>query len=367
MYGLLKKVFFSMDAESAHLWALRGARLATPWRSLWQGFFQVEDPRLVQDIAGMHFRGPVGLAAGADKNAEAVAFWFGVGFGFVEVGAITAQSSAGNPKPRAFRLPQDQALINRMGLNNHGAVATSERLRALSKRALGPVGANLAKTHDPSILGDDAIDDFAQSFRLVAPHVDYIALNVSCPNTTEGKTFEDPTSFAQLLEAIFQEKTTLGLNVPIFVKLSPPVDPEDVDPSGELGEIVDLGCRLGVDGWIASNTASDRSGLQSPEKQIQLIGRGGLSGRPLAQRSTALVRYLYRRCDGKLPIIGVGGIFDAESAYEKVLAGASLLQMYTGLVYEGPGVVKRIHRGLLRLLERDGYGHLREAVGKKAD
>lgn len=366
MYDRLKRVLFAMDAEDAHTWVLRGARMVQPWRALWRQAFAVRDPRLAQKVGGVSFSTPLGLAAGADKNAEAVDFWFALGFGFVEVGAITARPSAGNPKPRAFRLIEDRALINRMGLNNDGAERIAQRLRQLKQRSIGPIGANLAKTHDPQILGDAAIEDFVQSFRWVAPHTDYIALNVSCPNTAEGKTFEDPEAFATLLAAIQQEKARMGLGTPIWVKLSPPQASSHLDIDGRLGEIVDLGRAGGIAGWIASNTAPDRAGLSSDPTLAASIGRGGLSGRPLTQRSTALVRYLYRRCEGKLPIIGVGGIFDADDAYEKILAGASLLQMYTGLVYEGPFVIKRIHRGLLRLIERDRWGHLSQAVGYRA-
>ncbi len=366
MYSLLKRGLFAMDAETAHTWALRAARMAQSSRGLWRNVFAFDDPRLAQNIGGIDFSAPLGLAAGVDKNAEAVASWFALGLGFVEVGAVTAQPSVGNPKPRAFRLPQDRALINRMGLNNDGAEIISQRLQRVNRRMFGPVGVNLAKTHDPQILGSAAIEDFLQSFRCVAPHADYVALNVSCPNTAEGKTFEDPEAFAALLAAIQQEKQRLELRVPIWVKLSPPSASSCVDADGRLGEIIDLGKAGGVAGWIASNTAPDRNGLVSDPALVASIGRGGLSGRPLAQRSTALVRYLFRRCDGEIPIVGVGGIFDAEDAYEKILAGASLLQIYTGLVYKGPFVIKQIHQGLLRLLARDHWDHLSKAVGYRA-
>ena len=367
MYALLRPLLFRLDAERAHHLGMQAARLAqavTP--SLVARAFAYEADALRQSLWGLDFPNPIGLAAGFDKNAELVPFWTALGFGFAEVGSVSAQAAAGNPRPRAFRLPADQALVNRMGLNNDGALRVAARLA--TRPAGRPLGVNLAKTHDPAILGDAALDDFRESFHLLAPHADYVALNISCPNTTEGKTFESPDALDALLQTIFDERTSLALDVPILVKLSPPAldlagQGPDVRIDKEMEEVVAISRAHGVAGFIATNTASDRAGLRTSGQALEQIGRGGLSGRPLAARATALVRWLYRHTDGAVPIIGVGGVASAEAAYEKIRAGASLVQLYTGLVYEGPGVVRQIKQGLVRLLQADGFATIGEAIG----
>ena len=256
MYRALRPLLFRLDAETAHHAALRAARLAQTAPGLLRPLFRFEHDALRQRLWGLDFANPVGLAAGFDKNAEFVRFWAALGFGFAEVGSVTAQPSAGNPRPRAFRLPEDRALVNRMGLNNDGADAVAERLRA-TERTL-PLGINLAKTHDPAILGDAATADFLHSFRRLAPLADYVALNVSCPNTAEGKTFEDPAAFDGLLAAVMALRADLGLSVPVLVKLSPP-PAVPFDP-GPVDELIDLALGHGIAGFIATNTASDRAG-----------------------------------------------------------------------------------------------------------
>ncbi len=309
---------------------------------------------------GLHFANPVGLAAGFDKNAELVRFWPSVGFGFAEAGSVTALPSEGNPRPRAFRLPADRALINRMGLNNVGAIAVAAHLAELRKPEGFVLGINVAKTHDAAILGDEAIEDFRTSVHHLLPFADYLALNVSCPNTAEGKTFEEPEALDALLSAVMEERATQNSSVPVLVKFSPHAS---VQHMGNVDELVALSLEHGVEGFIATNTASDREGLRSSKARLADIGEGGLSGRPLATRSTALVRHLFRKTKGAVPIIGVGGIDLPETAYERIRAGASLVQLYTGLVYEGPALIKRINKGLVRFLERDGFGSIGEAVG----
>ncbi len=331
-----------------------------------RGLFRFEDERLEQtlwkrdDQPGLHFANPVGLAAGFDKNAELVRFWPSVGFGFAEVGSVTALPSEGNPRPRAFRLPADRALINRMGLNNDGAEAVAAHLAELKKPEGFVLGINVAKTHDPSILGDDATEDFRTSVHHLLPFADCLALNVSCPNTAEGKTFEESEALDALLAAVMEERAAQNSLTPVLVKFSPPVS---VDDMGNVDELIALSLEHGVEGFIATNTASDRKGLRSSKARLSDIGAGGLSGRPLAERSTALVRHLFRKTNGAVPIIGVGGIDSPETAYERIRAGASLIQLYTGLIYEGPALIKRINKGLVRLLQRDGFGSVGEAVG----
>ena len=229
------------------------------------------------------------------------------------------------------------------------------------------LGVNVAKTHDPAILGAAALDDFAETVRHTAAHADYLALNVSCPNTAEGKTFEEPAALDALLGRVRAELVALGghaATVPVLVKLSPPA-PRRFD-AGHLAAVV-AACRLhGIDGFIASNTAPDRAGLRADAGTLEAIGAGGLSGRPLQARSTALVRHLYRLTDGALPIVGVGGVDSSKAAYAKIRAGASLVGIYTGLVYEGPGLAGRIARGLAKRLQRDGFASIAEAVGVDA-
>ncbi|MEX0821991.1 MAG: quinone-dependent dihydroorotate dehydrogenase [Rhodothermales bacterium] len=368
MYDLVRSTLFNIDAERAHRLATAAARAAQMTRvnRLLEGTFEFDDIRLDQSIWGIDFANPVGLAAGFDKNAALVPFWATLGFGYAEVGSVSAQPSRGNPRPRAFRLPTDEALINRMGLNNKGAHKISRRLRRLKDRRRIPIGVNLAKTHDPGVMGDAAVEDFRASFELMAPHADYVALNISCPNTREGKTFEEPDALASLLDAVMHQREDSAPEVPVLLKLSPPLSDRIVFDSA-VEAAVEIGLDRGIEGFIASNTASDREGLSADDEYLDAIGAGGLSGRPLEARSTHLVRYLYRLTGGAVPIIGVGGVFSAEDAYRKICAGASLVQVYTGLVYRGPGLVRDIKRGLVDLLERDGFGSIEEAVGTERD
>jgi len=367
MYDFIRSALFRMDPERAHTLATTAARLAhlTRMDSFVKANFEFEAARLNQRVWGMSFSNPIGLAAGFDKNASLVRFWSALGFGFVEIGSVTARPSRGNPRPRAFRLPDDGALINRMGLNNKGAQKIARRLKRLDGHGELVIGANIAKTHNPAIVDDAAIADYRESYRLIAPHADYIALNISCPNTADGKTFEDATAFESLLLAIREERRALFRDVPLLIKLAPTYSDRVVFDSG-VEVIVDLARKYGVDGFIATNTASDRESLETPDSVLEKIGSGGLSGRPIEGRSTHLVRYLYRLTGGKLPIIGVGGVFSAEDAYRKIRAGASLIQVYTGLVYEGPSLVRRIKEGLIELLDKDRFVRVSDAVGVDA-
>lgn len=367
MYSAFRSALFALGPETAHNVASLSARFAqscTPF--LLDSMFEYAHPALHQEILGKTFANPVGLAAGFDKNARMIPFFRKAGCGFVEVGSVSARKSKGNRKPRAFRLPADKALINRMGLNNVGAAAVQRRLAAQAGKIAFPVGVNLAKTHDPTIEGKAAVDDFCESFRLLAPFADYVALNISCPNTAEGKTFEDPNSLDELLTAIMKERAEMKRRVPVLVKFSPPhTDRFILDSLFDELLLVSLG--HGVNGFIATNTASDRDGLASSATLIDRIGRGGLSGPPLKARATGLVRYLYRKTKGKVPIIGVGGISSADDAYERIKAGASLVQVYTGLVYQGPGLIKDIKQGLVRRMEEDGRSSLSQVVGIESE
>lgn len=364
MYKLFRPLLFRMDAERAHDAGLRAAEWVQAINpSLVESLYEYEDERLKQRLWGEVFPSPVGLAAGVDKNARLLPFWEAVGFGFVEVGSVSARPSDGNPKPRAFRLEEDRALVNRMGLNNDGAKAVAERLETAQRQQSIPLGVNVAKTHDPDIMGEEAVEDFRTSFRDVAPHADYVVLNVSCPNTREGKTFEAPDALDRLLETIFAAQTSHpGLKTPVLIKLSPPMSERLVFDT-QLEDLIAVAESHGVDGYVATNTAADREGLATSDARLERIGEGGLSGEPLAARSTRLVRYLYTATEGRVPIIGVGGVHDADSAYEKICAGASLVQFYTALVYEGPRLVRRIKEGIVARLREDGFANVSNAVG----
>ncbi|MCH8276566.1 MAG: quinone-dependent dihydroorotate dehydrogenase [Bacteroidetes bacterium] len=366
MYPVLRKILFSLDPERAHRLASGAARLAqTVAPFAVDSAFSFAHPSLHTEIFGQHFTNPIGLAAGFDKNAVLLPFWKNLGFGFVEVGSVTASRSRGNKRPRAFRLPDDEALINRMGLNNQGAERILRRVRRYSSVPAFPVGVNLAKTHDAGIEGEAAVEDFCKSFRLLAPFADYITLNISCPNTAKGRTFEDPNALDDLLTAIDREKQELHRRIPVLVKFSPPITDKFVLDS-LIDELIMVSLAHGASGFVATNTASDRQHLTSDEMLVESIGAGGLSGPPIESRSTRLVRYLYRKTEGKLPIIGVGGVCSAETAYAKIKAGASLVQLYTGLVYHGPGLVRQIKKGLVDLLAEDGHSAIGKAVGEDA-
>lgn len=364
MYKFVRPLLFRLDAERAHgvgLWTAQLIQSVAP--ALVEPQYGFEDQRLEMHLWGTSFPNPVGLAAGMDKNAQLVSFWETVGFGFAEVGSVSAMAASGNPRPRAFRLPDDEALINRMGLNNEGAAAVAERLDNGQSDEARPLGINLAKTHDPGVMGDAALEDFRESFRLLAPSATYVVLNISCPNSEKGQTFEDPSALDDLLATIFAEREESSeFDVPVLAKLSPPLT-ERVMFDTRIEDILAVTEAYGVDGYVASNTAPDRKGLRTSPSELEAIGDGGVSGPPVAERATCLVRYLYRITDGDVPIIGVGGVRDADTAYAKIRAGASLVQLYTALVYEGLGVVKHIKEGLVRRLEEDGYSSIKEAVG----
>lgn len=359
---LLRPLLFGLDAERAHRLTLTAGRLTGP--ALRRLHPPALSERLTQRVFDHSARGPVMLAAGADKDAQALPFWAALGLGGVEVGSVTARGGPGNPLPRAFRLPTDRALINRMGLPGADAATIARRLAAFDKPAGFLLGVNVSKTHDPTLLGADALEDFRASITQVAALGDYLALNVSCPNTAEGKTFEAPDALDALLKMTRRVLAERSFTRPLLVKLSPP-GPDGLDRPF-LRELLSVCTAHHIDGFVATNTAPDRHGLRSTRRQLDAIGPGGLSGAPLAPRAEKLTRFLFRETDGTLPILGVGGIDSAEVAYRRIRCGASLVQLYTGLVYEGPGLIQRIHGGLLARLDRDGLAHLSEAIGLDA-
>jgi dihydroorotate dehydrogenase len=352
---VLRPLLFAQDAERAHertisLLAQMGilVRRSRPFTHL----------ALRQEIAGIVFPNPVGLAAGCDKNALAVPIWPRLGFGFVEVGTVTAQPQPGNPKPRLFRLPEHKAILNRLGFNSDGADVVAYRL-SLVQRGKGlpfPLGVNIGKTRH--VQGEAAtLDDYRASFRRLAPYASYIAVNVSSPNTPGLRQWQEKNRLRNLLTLLKEESECQTVArghraVPLFVKVSPDMAPEDIC---DVAEVV---LEQRIAGIIATNTTVAREGAFEGLRE-----EGGLSGPPLRERAITTLKRLYRATGGQIPIIGVGGIDSAEEAYERIKAGASLVQIYTALIYEGPFLPLRINQGLLRLLERDGFKHIGEAIG----
>lgn len=311
------------------------------------------DPLLRITLYGRTFPNPIGLAAGFDKSATAVAAFPALGFGFVEIGTVTPRPQPGNPSPRLFRLPDDGAVINRMGFNNEGASVVAQRLRAIPRHV--PVGINIGKNADTPL--DRAFDDYHQALESLFDMGDYVVVNVSSPNTPGLRDLQAGTVLRQLLCSLQTSNRELArarqlAPRPLLVKIAP-----DLSPS-QLDDIVEVVQSVPLDGIIATNTTTRRQGLSRPVNEA-----GGLSGRPLRARSTEVIRYLSVRSQGQIPIVGAGGIFTAEDAYDKIRAGASLLQVYTGLIFEGPTLPHRLNKGLMCLLQRDGYASLAEAVG----
>lgn len=344
--SILKPLLFRMEADKAHESTYRFARMASDsgmMKRVAQSLYGYRSSRLNQQIWGLDFPNPIGLAAGFDKNGKIPELIEAAGFGFIEVGSITANPSTGNPLPRMFRLPRDRALINRMGLNNDGAKTVVKRLR--KKNLSIPLGVNVAKTHDPEIMGDAAIDDYRFSYREACKVADYITLNISCPNTAEGKTFEDPGALEELLKALNIQADARA--VPTLVKFSCDLTRE------ELEALLDICESYRVHGYVATNTSSSREGLATDPETVERIGAGGLSGKPIAEKSVRTVQWISQATGARKPIIGVGGIDSLDSALAMIRAGADLLQVYTALIYEGPSVVKRINRDLVRHLRKN--------------
>lgn len=333
----LRPLLFRMDPEQAHNQVMKLAKAInnTDWMPDFINHFLKNDHyELPVHFRHLRFRNPVGLAAGFDKNGSIINSIYALGFGFTETGSITAQASAGNPRPRMFRLPEDDALINRMGLNNDGAEIITRRI-ATTKRNF-PVGINISKTHDPAIAGNKAVEDYLHSFRLAEPAADYITINISCPNTREGKTFEEPEALTQLLAEIDRQRSDYQL--PVLVKVS-----ADVDES-HLKTIADIALEYNMDGFVAVNTSTDRNGLNSNPQYLDKIGNGGLSGIPVYRKMLNKTELLRSHCGDKPLIISVGGINSAQKVLDCRNAGANLVQVYTSLVYEGPFLVHKMIR-----------------------
>ncbi len=356
---ILKPIFFRFDPELMHdLFTWIGSGLGSNPFTRWIVALvcNYEHPSLATRVAGVDFKNPVGLGAGFDKDVRLTKIMPAVGFGFMEVGAITQFPYEGNPKPRLARLPEDRSLIVYYGLKNVGTAAVEKRLEKIKFRF--PVGINIAKTNRADIKEDAAVEDYVVAYRMLAHYFSYVTLNLSCPNTQDGRTFQDPQALDTLLAAIEREAKPC----PVFLKLSVDLSMEEVNAILAIVEKYHF-----VDGVIVANLAKHRDILQlrAPKEKLDAIPTGGISGAPIRALSTEMIRHIYRATAGKYILIGLGGIFTAEDAYEKIKAGASLVQLVTGLIYEGPLMVKRVNRGLVKLLARDGYATVADAVGKE--
>jgi dihydroorotate dehydrogenase len=351
LFRLIKPAIFALDSEKGHRMAIAALK-ALPSRGAASSL--AKPGKAAIEIAGLSFPNPVGVAAGFDKDAEVPDALLGLGFGFTEVGSITPLPQAGNPKPRLFRLVEDEAVINRMGFNNGGVEAALERLEArVGKR--GIVGVNIGANKD----SDDRIADYATMAQLMAPYASYLAVNVSSPNTPGLRALQDEGALTALIDGVIAARDAVAGETapPIFLKVAPDLEPADIDAIARIA----LDKRLGA--LIISNTTISRPALKSRHAGET----GGLSGAPLRSLALQRVRDFRKATGGALPLIGVGGIASAEHAWERIRAGASLVQLYSAMVYEGPGLGARIASGVERLIQRDGFATLAEAVGADTD
>lgn len=335
---------FRLDAEAAHELGMKALR-----RGLGSSYYS--DPASFGfgplSRFGLRFANPLGIAAGFDKNAVAANQLASLGFGFVEVGTVTYEGQPGNPKPRLFRLPEDEALINRLGFNNDGAPAVAQRLSKMDRSCV--VGVNIGKNKDVPI--EEATENYLASFELLSPHADYVAINISSPNTPNLRELQKADHLEELLGSLAR---AADARKPLLVKIAPDLSEAEIEAA------VDICVKHRIDGIIATNTTVGREGLRS---DVEAIGAGGLSGRPLRSLATDVIRRVYRHSKARLPIIGVGGIFTGDDAFEKIAAGASLIQAYTGFVYGGPTFARDVNERLAAILKERGFACLDDAVG----
>lgn len=338
MYTLVKSIFFLFDPEKVHHFTFKAIRFALSlpgMKAIWKKRFVLDDERLERQLFGLTFKNPVGLAAGMDKNGTLFNELEYCGFGFVEVGTVTPKPQPGNPKKRLFRLKPDQALINRMGFNNDGVEALKKRLEKRKTTLI--IGGNIGKNKITP--NDQAISDYTKCFHALADVVDYFVVNVSSPNTPNLRELQEKKPLTELLQTLQNLNNQLPIRKPILLKIAPDLTNE------QLLDIIAIVQDTKTDGIIATNTTISRDNLKTPN--VDEIGKGGLSGKPLAERSTEVIRFIHQESNGSIPIIGVGGIHSPEDALEKLDAGASLVQIYSGFVYEGPRLLKRINQAIL--------------------
>ena len=360
--SLLKPLLFRLDPEVAHNLIIAGMQRAAP-PSLLRRLYGYAHPQLAQRVWGLEFASPIGLAAGLDKNGMAIDALAACGFSHVEIGTVTGQGQPGNPKPRLFRLVEDRAVINRMGFNNHGAAAVKERLtqRYAARRPPCVLGINLGKSKVVDL--GAALSDYEVSVRALGALADYVVVNVSSPNTPGLRDLQGEAHLRPLLAGVRAALDAVAPGKPLLLKIAPDLSEDGIDAA------VDVALETGCNGMIATNTTITRGGLRTPAMRVDAIGAGGLSGAPLRERATAVLARVARRVLAqppaqRVPVIGVGGVDSAEAAWEKLAHGATLVQVYSALVYHGPGLVGRINRGLVQLLERHGLRSISEVVGR---
>ncbi len=337
---LIRPLLFLIDPERIHdilfFWFKNLQRLPL-CRSLFSSIYKVKHPSLERELFGIKFPNPVGLAAGLDKNAEAIDTLGALGFGFVEIGTLTPVGQPGNPKKRIFRLPEDKALINRMGFNNKGVDEAVKHLKR--KRSKVIVGGNIGKNKNTP--NEEAVNDYIKGFNTLFEYVDYFAVNVSSPNTPNLRALQDKKPLSNILNSLQAINNTKSQRKPILLKIAPDLTDE------QLLDIIDIVNETKIDGVIATNTTLSRDHLSTPQDKVESMGAGGLSGKPLSNRSTEVIKFLAEKSNKSFPIIGVGGIHSAKDALEKLDAGADLVQLYTGFIYEGPGLIKRICKAII--------------------
>jgi len=341
MYSIIKKILFSFQPESIHHGVMRGLKMIYNMplgKSIISAFCKPDNKGLERELWGLKFKNPVGLAAGFDKDAKYIDELSQLGFGFVEIGTVTPKAQPGNDQPRLFRLPEDQALINRMGFNNEGAPAAAKRL--LKKQSNIIVGGNIGKNKFTP--NGEAINDYEKGFQSLFDVVDYFVVNVSSPNTPGLRALQEKEPLKQLLHHLQTLNNQKIKPKPILLKIAPDLTAEQLD------DIIEIVQDTKLAGIVATNTTISREGLKTPVAQLEEIGAGGLSGLPVKSRSTEVIRYIAEKSNHQIPIIAVGGIFTAADAQEKLDAGAVLVQVYTGFIYEGPTIVKKICAGLRR-------------------
>jgi len=338
--SLIRPILFCFDPEKVHYFTfdfLRIIHKIPGIAKLIRSIYQIEDPRLERELFGLKFKNPVGLAAGFDKNAVLYNELANFGFGFIEIGTVTPKAQIGNPKKRLFRLIDDQGIINRMGFNNNGVEAAIKQLKKNKGKLI--IGGNIGKNTDTK--PEDYTQDYLECFKALHAYVDYFVLNVSCPNVSSHAKLNDKDYLEELIAEVKKTNKTFITQKPILLKIAPDLN------NGQLDEIIDLVEDSNLDGIIASNTSTSRENLKTSKSVINEIGNGGVSGRPMTQKSTQVIKYLHTKSNGSFPIIGVGGIHSAEDALEKINAGASLVQVYTGFIYSGPSLLKKINKKLL--------------------
>lgn len=339
--SVIRPLLFQLSAEKAHQSTFFLAKVAfniPGVKSINRSLFHVKSPKLERELFGIKFPNPVGLAAGFDKDAKLIDELASLGFGFIEIGTITPKAQPGNPQPRLFRLQEDNGIINRMGFNNQGIESAIERLRKRKSKVI--IGGNIGK--NKLTPNDEAFNDYEKCFQQLYPYIDYFVVNVSSPNTPGLRELQEKEPLMQLLNHLMQLNREQENTKPILLKIAPDLTNQQLD------DIIEIVNETKIDGVIATNTTISRDGLKTPESTIKEIGNGGLSGKPLGKRATEVIHYLNEKSNSAFPIIGVGGIMSEKDALEKLEAGASLVQLYTGFIYEGPNLIKKINQAILQ-------------------